>query len=234
MCIVAAILIHYFYLSSFIWLLIISITIHSTFTQQIIPQDTIEKKNHRLIIYNILVWSSATLVILIACLIQLFAPQSEFSPGYALIFCSISKVNSMILFFLVPIGCILLIVTILFVKTLLTIYRSNNMAKLATSNMKERNLVPVYARLASLMGIQWILLIAALVIRQTWLWIVFEIINSLPGLFICLGFLCSKRILNSLKQKISMKLITKQSSRSHTTTSTILVSPNDSTKKFCF
>jgi hypothetical protein len=105
--------------------------------------------------------------------------------------------------------------------------------------MKDRNLVFVYSRLASLMGIQWILLIAALLIRQTWLWVIFEIINSLPGLFICLGFLCSKRVLNSLKQKISMKLlIRKQSSRSNTTTSTMLMSPPvlpiNTTKKFRF
>jgi hypothetical protein len=146
----------------------------------------------------------------------------------------------MIIFFLVPIGGILFIVTILFIKTLLTIYRSHNIAKLAntssTSNMKDKNLVFVYARLASLMGIQWILLIAALVIRQTWIWIMFEIINSLPGLFICLGFLCSKHVFNSLKEKISMKLIIRrQSSRSNTTTSTILMSPPVlSTKKFRF
>ncbi len=239
-CIISAILIHYFYLSSFIWLLIISINIHSTFNHQILPQDKLKKKNFRLIIYNIIVWSSTGLIILIACLIQLFIPQSDFSPGYGLIYCSISKVHAMIIFFLVPIGGILFIVTILFIKTLLTIYRSHNIAKLAntssTSNMKDKNLVFVYARLASLMGIQWILLIAALVIRQTWIWIMFEIINSLPGLFICLGFLCSKHVFNSLKEKISMKLIIRrQSSRSNTTTSTILMSPPVlSTKKFRF
>jgi hypothetical protein len=105
--------------------------------------------------------------------------------------------------------------------------------------MKDRNLVFVYTRLASLMGIQWLLLIVALVVRQTWLWVIFEIINSLPGLFICLGFLCSKRVLNNLKQKISMKLlIRRQSSRSNTTTSTMLVSPpslpTNTAKKFRF
>ena len=132
--------------------------------------------------------------------------------------------------------------TILFIKTLVTIYRSHHVAKFAndtsssSSNTKERNLVFIYARLASLMGIQWILLIAALIIRQTWLWILFELINSLPGLFICLGFLCSKRVFTSLKQKLSLKFIVqRQSSRSNTTTSTTLVSPAvSSTKKFRF
>lgn len=241
LCFISAILIHFFYLSSFSWLLIISIQIYLTFNQQIILESKNEKKNFRLFIYNILVWSLCGIVILIAGLIQYFKPESAFSPGYGTVFCSISKANSMIIFFLVPIGCILLIVTILFIKTLLTIFHSHKIAKLAnitsTSNKKDRNLVFVYARLSSLMGIQWILLIVALIIGQTWLWIIFEIINSLPGLFICLGFLCSKRILNNLKEKLSLESLTRKvSSRSNTTTSTSLMSPpmNIIKKKFHF
>jgi hypothetical protein len=137
----------------------------------------------------------------------------------------------MILFFLVPIGSILLIVGILFIKTLIAIYRTHKIAKLANTssltNPKDNNLIFIYSRLASLMGIQWILLIGALVIRQTWLWVTFEIINSLPGVFICFGFLCSTRVFHQLKQKISAKLIIRrQSSRSNTTSSTMLMSPS--------
>ncbi|CAF1322432.1 unnamed protein product [Rotaria sordida] len=230
-CFLSAIIIHYFYLSSFIWLLIISIHIHSTFNQQIRQQDKIDKNYRRLIIYNILVFCSTGIIILIGCLIQIISPQSKFSPAYGLIYCSISNINAMIIFFLLPIGCLLIIIIILFLRTLLTIYHSHKIAKLANvtslSNTKNNNLIFIYARLASLMGIQWILLIFALAIRQTWSWIIFEIINSLPGVFICLGFLSSKRVLNSLKQKVSMKLIIRRSSsqsNTTTTTSTILMS----------
>ena len=241
LCLISSILIHYFYLASFLWLLIISINIYSAFHQQILPP--LEKNNDenlRFLIHNILVWCSTGLIIFIACLIQFFLPQSNFSPGYGLVFCSISKVNSMILFFLVPIGCSLLIVTILFIRTLLTISRSHQLAKFASAtSSSNRNFAVIYARLACLMGIQWILLIIALIIRQTWSWIIFEIINSLPGLFICIGFLCSKRVFNNFKEKLSISSILRtKSSRSNTTTSTILTSPtpatSSSTKKFHF
>jgi G protein-coupled receptor Mth (Methuselah protein) len=236
-CFASAILIHYFYLSSFLWLLILSIHIHSTFNNHIIQKDKSDKKHRRLIAYNILVWCLSGIIILIASLIQITHPESSFSPAYGFIFCSISKVNAMITFFLAPIGCILLIVGILFLKTLIAIYRSRKIAKLASSsNTKDNKLVFIYARLASIMGIQWILLIGALAIQQTWLWVLFEIINSLPGLFICFGFLCSIKVLNQLKQIISMKLIIRrQSSRSNTTTSSMLMSPPiNITKKFRF
>ncbi|CAF4831430.1 unnamed protein product, partial [Rotaria sp. Silwood1] len=228
-CFLSAIIIHYCYLSSFIWLLIISIHIHSTFNHQTIQQDKIDKNYPRLIVYNILVCCSTGSIILIACLIQFIIPQSKFSPSYGLIYCSISNINAMIIFFLLPIGCLFIIITILFIKTLLAIYHSHKIAKLvnvtSSSNTINNNLIFIYVRLASLMGIQWFLLIFALIIRQTWSWLIFEIINSLPGVFICFGFLCSKRILNNLKQKISMKLlIRRQSSHSSTTTSTTLTS----------
>lgn len=231
-CFISAILIHYFYLSSFFWLLIIAIHIHSTFTRQIIERDKITEKTHfRLFIYNILVWCSTGIIILIACLIQFLKPQSSFSPNYGFLFCSISQANAMILFFLIPIGCLLLIVAILFFKTILAIYHSHRITKLASTsstnnnNNKDKGLVFIYARLASLMGLQWILLIIALFIQQNWSWIIFEIINSLPGLFICFGFLYSQRIWNPIKQRITMKLVNRRQSSRSTTTSTSLMSP---------
>ena len=242
-CLISSILIHYFYLASFFWLLIISINVYSAFHQPVvIPQEKTNEENVRFLINNILVWCSSGLIIFIACLIQFLRPQSTFSPGYGLVYCSISKVNSMILFFLVPIGCSLLIVTILFIRTLVTISHSHRLAKFASatssSNNKNRNFALIYARLACLMGIQWILLIVALIIRQTWSWIIFELINSLPGLFICTGFLCSKRVLNNVKEKIAnSSIIRTRLSRSNTTTSTVLTSPgtaSSSTKKFRF
>jgi hypothetical protein len=229
LCFISAIIIHYFYLSSFIWLLIIAIHIHSTFNRQIVQRDQITKNQFRLLPYNILVWCSTGILILIACLTQFLKPQSSFSPNYGFLFCSISKPNAMILFFLIPIACLLLIIAILFFKTILTIYHSHRIAKLANTlsnnNKNDHNLVFVYARLASLMGLQWILLIGALIIQQTWLWIIFEIINSLPGVFICFGFLCSQRLWNSIKQRIAMELVNRRQLARSNTTSTSLISP---------
>jgi len=113
LCFISTIIIHYFYLSSFIWLLIIVIHIHSTFNRQIVQRDQITKNQFGLFPYNILVWCSTGILILIACLTQFLKPQSSFSPNYGFLFCSISKSNAMILFFLLPIVCLLLIIAIL-------------------------------------------------------------------------------------------------------------------------
>ena len=224
LCFISAISIHYFYLSSFFWLLIIAIDIHSTFTRQLVQRDQIINNQFRLFAYNILVWCSTGIIILIACILQFIQPQSNFSPNYGLLFCAISKSNAMILFFLLPIGCLLVTIAILFFKTILAIYHSHQIAKLASSssNTNDQKLVFVYARLASLMGLQWILLIIALIIRRTWLWILFEIINSLPGVFICLGFLSSQRLWNDIQRRLIMR---RQSSKSHITSSSLMSPP---------
>lgn len=228
-CFISAIIIHYFYLSSFFWLLIIAIHIHSTFNRQILPPDQRTKTNYRLIIYNILVWCLTGIIVFIACLIQFINPQSKFSPNYGVLTCSILPGNAMIVFFLVPIGCLLVIVSILFFKTILAIYHSHRIAKLASvssnNHTNDQNQIFIYARLASLMGLQWILLLFALIIQQNWIWIIFEIINSLPGVFICFGFLFSKRLWNSFKENITRKLILKRQSSKSNTTSTSLISP---------
>ena len=98
-CFISAIVVHYFYLSSFFWLLLISIHIHSTFNYRLMQQDKNNKTYHRIIAYNILVWCSSAIIILIACLIQIIMPESRFSPAYGTIFCSISRAYSLIIFF---------------------------------------------------------------------------------------------------------------------------------------
>lgn len=209
--------------------------------------SNLAKKPKRILAFNLFVWCSMGIIVLIGCLIQFIRPQSTFSPGYAAIFCSISNGNALIVFFLLPIGLIEGLVTILFVKTLWSIHRSRVKAKIATittsassTTASQHRMIFIYARLACLMGIQWILLIFALAIGQTWSWIIFEIINSSPGVFICLGFLCSKRLFKMIRQKINTNIVKRRpSSRSNATTSTFMISPSlpsmsNQRKKFHF
>lgn len=208
LCFLSAIFIHYFYLSSFFWLLIIAIQIHSTFTRQTVEHNPIT----HLSLYHLFVGCSTSLIILIACAIQFISPQSNFSPAYGLHFCSISKPNALMIFFLIPIGLSLVLIAGLFVKTILAIFHSRQTAQLANPN--HHHFVFIYARLGCLMGLQWMLLILALLIQRTWLWVIFEIINSLPGVFICLGFLYSERVwMKWFRRRTSLTISTSLMSR---------------------
>ena len=212
-CWVSAVLIHYCYLSSFVWLLVLALQMHSTFNRPISHQDKRKKKSSPITTWSIGVFCSTAPFVSIARVIQWISPQSSLSPRYGLPHCFISNPTATIVFFLAPIGCLILVVTTLFIKTVWAIHHTRSVARFAsatsTSHTHQASIALVYARLASMMGIQWVLLIVALALDQTWSSMVFEIINSLPGVFICLGLLCSKRFLDKAKrQAISLSTMT--------------------------
>jgi len=49
------------------------------------------------------------------------------------------------------------------------------------------------------MGIHWIFLVICIIFKQDILWILFDIINSLPGLFIAISFLRKQTSLTDIK-----------------------------------
>jgi hypothetical protein len=52
------------------------------------------------------------------------------------------------------------------------------------------------------MGIHWIFLVICLIFKQDIFWLLFDIINSLPGLFIAISFLRKQTSLKDIKSKI--------------------------------
>jgi hypothetical protein len=51
------------------------------------------------------------------------------------------------------------------------------------------------------MGLHWIFLLICIIFKQDILWLLFDITNSLPGLFIAISFLRKKTSLADLKAK---------------------------------
>ena len=223
-CSVSAVLTHYCYLSSFVWLLVLSIQIHSTFNRPTSHQDQRKRKSSPIMICSIAVFCSTATVVSIAAAIQWISPQSSLSPRYGVPHCFISNPTATIVFFLVPIGCLLFVVTVLFIKTVWAIHHARSTARFAsatsTSSSHQAGIALVYARLASMMGIQWVLLIAALAIDQTWSSMIFEIINSLPGVFICLGLLGSKRLFAKARREMALSTAERHALSSNTTKTT--------------
>ncbi|CAF1225570.1 unnamed protein product [Didymodactylos carnosus] len=82
-----------------------------------------------------------------------------------------------------------------------------------------------YIRLAFLMGLTWLLLLVCLLVKQSWLWMMFDVVNTLPGLYICIAFLHNQRILSSIKQKLFGSLSTTLSTKNSTNVETLLKSP---------
>lgn len=201
-CICSGIGIHFFYLSTFAWLSAISLDTCLTVTRMNRLDARVAR--NRFILYNIFAWLFSLIIVLISVCLHLFLSEDNpWSPNYGRILCSISSQYALITFFLVPIGLLVLINLIIFLRTIFVVHRIDKETELARCTGKnDRSRSFLYFRLAFLMGIHWIFLVICILFKQDLLWILFDIINSLPGLFIAISFLRKHTSLADIKAKI--------------------------------
>ena len=201
-CICSGIAVHFFYLSTFAWLSAISFDTCLALTQM--NRLDVRVARNRFIFYNIFVWFvSLTIVSISVCLHSSLAENNPWSPNYGGILCSISSRYALITFFLVPVGISVLSNFIIFARTIFVIRRTDRETRLARcTGGNDRSRAFLYFRLAILMGIHWLFLVICIVFRQDILWLLFDLINSLPGLFIAINFLRKQTSLKDIKAKI--------------------------------
>jgi hypothetical protein len=200
-CICSGIGVHLFYLSIFAWLTAISFDTCLTLTRMNRLDARVAR--NRFIIYNIFVWLfSITIVFISVCLHLIASENNLWSPNYGRILCSISSRYALITFFLIPIGFLILINVILFIRTIFAVHRTDQETQLArNTNNNDRSRAFLYFRLVFLMGIHWIFLVICIIFKQDILWILFDIINSFPGLFIAISFLRKNTSLTDIKAR---------------------------------
>lgn len=188
-CIATGMTIHFFYLSTFAWLTIISFDTCITLTQMHRVDARMAK--NRLILYNVCVWSFSSVFLLISILLFVLLPRDHrWSPNYGRILCSISSPLILIVLFLLPIGFLLSINVFLFFRTVLAIRRIDHDTQLARCLAdQDRSRSILYLRLAFLMGLHWLFLVICLLFRDEILWCLFDLSHAFPSLFISIGFL---------------------------------------------
>ncbi|CAF0772159.1 unnamed protein product [Adineta steineri] len=201
-CIGSGIGVHLFYLSTFAWLTAISFDTCRTLTRMNRLDERVARS--RFILYNILVWTFSISIVFISVCFQLFlSKSSRWSPNYGLILCSISSRYALLTFFLIPNGFLILLNILFFTRTVIVIHRidrETHLARCATRG-NDRSRCSLYFRLALLMGLHWVFLVVCIIFKHDLLWLLFDVVNSLPGLFIAVGFLRKQSSLSDLKAK---------------------------------
>ncbi|CAF0869189.1 unnamed protein product [Didymodactylos carnosus] len=196
-CVLFGIIVHYFYLTTFAWLTAISFDVWITFSKMIVKDSDLSVK--RFFYYNVFVWTFSGVWVFISAMLHFINYSNSFSPKYGKIYCLISERNATITFFLIPIGCLLVTIACLFAISIYNIRKANKISKFARNVSNNDIRLTLYIRLASLMGSNWFLLALSLALGYEWMWIIFECVNSMPGVYVCFGFLCNKRLFKSLR-----------------------------------
>jgi hypothetical protein len=200
-CICSGIGVHLFYLSTFAWLSAISFDTCLALTRM--NRLDARVAGNRFILYNIFVWVFSVTIVLVSICLQLILPKNHpWSPNYGGILCSISSRYALITFFLIPIGFLVAINMMIFTRSIFVVRRIDQETQLARGTSRnDRSRAFLYFRLAMLMGMHWICLVICIVFKQDILWLLFDVINSLPGLFIAISFLRKNTSLSDLKAK---------------------------------
>lgn len=188
-CIASGVGVHLFYLSTFSWLSAIAFDTCVTLTRM--TRLDARTARNRFILYNVFAWSVPLSIVLIAGSLHAILPEDNlWSPNYGRILCSISSRYALISFFLVPIGVLMSINVLLFLRTMYVVHSIDQETRSARCTAgHERSRTVLYIRLAFLMGLHWILLVICILFKQDFLWLLFDLTNALPGLFIAISFL---------------------------------------------
>ncbi|ELU09119.1 hypothetical protein CAPTEDRAFT_216805 [Capitella teleta] len=202
-CFSIGVLVHYFFLASFLWMNVMAFDICRTFVKFSKPsaRDDFLQKFLRYCVYCFLV---ALLIVLSAIVANFTLGDSLYRPAYGEDICWIKNRKALIVFFAAPVAVIVTSNLVYFFITLWSIQKSMEASKMATNNKKgDRDRFWLYVKLSTIMGLTWVFGFVAAIFDVDVLWYLFIIFNSLQGAMICFAFVMTKQVLSLLRGKFS-------------------------------
>ncbi|XP_074652994.1 uncharacterized protein LOC141907292 [Tubulanus polymorphus] len=190
-CIYVSALKHYLWLVVFVSMSSIAVKMGLAFTT--FKRDFNEKTAFCL--YLLSVWFIPLLIVvpLITC---------EFTGSLAIYgrlgICWISNKQVMLYGFVLPISFLVLINYILFAAIIWGI-RMSMMKGSSLSHMHTQ--FRIIGRVSIVLGLTWIVGFVAIAVDHLIVWFIFDVINSMQGVFIAVAFACNKRVLSLFKQR---------------------------------
>ncbi|XP_060572529.1 uncharacterized protein LOC132730585 [Ruditapes philippinarum] len=198
-----AIIVHYFYTSSFTWMNVIAFDLLVTFSRSFIVTGG-NKTSKRFFLYNVYGWLLPMIIVATAVGIDESSLDtlSEFRPGYGQGICWITSRKALMLFFIGPLALFKFIDIIGFIFTSCFIARARQQGSRANNNGNLCSFF-LYIKLSAVMGLTWVFAFLATFTNDTVMWYIFIIFNTLQGVFIAVSFLCTRKVFKLVRNKIS-------------------------------
>ncbi|XP_068753649.1 uncharacterized protein [Montipora capricornis] len=205
-CQVIAILLHYFVLCSFTWMNAMAYDVHKTLTSSDGGRRSNRQGNHnkRLLRYCFFGWGVPAIAVSIFVICDQILRKGLIGYGEGEAYCFISKPEAVLYSFVAPIALIMLFNAFALVHTVLHIVKTRKRTQKVTNQRHSTGVALICVKMASVMGVTWILGIAANVQALSFLWYPYVVLNSLQGLFIFLSFAASGRSLELYRAKLAI------------------------------
>ncbi len=201
-CTAAAVVMGYGFLAAFVWMNVIAVDTWLVFR----PSSAFsraEEEGRPLIIHLILGWGIPLLLVALPTAINYTNAFYRFHPNFGGIRCWYTQRYAMLVYFGIPVGMSILLNTILYIYTALSLYRSFQTSVLTTKT--EGRHFTVYVRLFIMMGVAWIFGFISAFTEEVILDFIFIILTSLQGFFLFISFVCNKRVLTEMKKASQRK-----------------------------
>ncbi|XP_064631430.1 uncharacterized protein LOC135489799 isoform X2 [Lineus longissimus] len=193
---------HYLWLASFLWMNAISWNTMKTFSSNGLKNHSKKRKS---LLFGILYsWGTPCLIVM-ACAVIEFTTLGGFRVGYGNTdVCWISNPYALLFAFALPVGLVILGNTFMFSYTVYNIFRVTQVAKLSKAEKENHQRIWLYVKLSSVMGLTWMFGFLASFVGSPALWYVFIVFNTTQGVLIGAGFSMNKRIIRMYSSEYSV------------------------------
>ena len=198
----------YFFLASMAWMNVIAWDVCRTLRLATVELRVASgKQRGRFFLYSLYAWTISGLFTGAALLAD-FLPSDmvpeTIKPGFGLSgHCWFQRRSALILFFGSPVALIMSINLIMFILSTFMIGSTTRGTASFTQITTARTNYKLYLKLWLLMGLTWFVGFPASFLESLTLWYIFIILNTLQGLFIFIAFSCKRKILRTIKSKLS-------------------------------
>ena len=201
-CQILAHVMYYFFMASFFWMLLIAFDVCRTLKIATIQlRLTTGSQWRKFAIYSTLGWGLPLACTTVVTLMDhMEGIPSDYKPGFGTTeVCWFSKKMALLIYFAVPFAGIMGVNIFLFVFSACMVFdTTQSTAKMTTTCGPKTNFY-LYMRLAIIMGLTWIIGLAAGFVDQEALWYIFVILNTLQGVFIFGAFTCTRKVFEGLR-----------------------------------
>uniref|UniRef100_A0A0L8GGP7 G-protein coupled receptors family 2 profile 2 domain-containing protein n=1 Tax=Octopus bimaculoides TaxID=37653 RepID=A0A0L8GGP7_OCTBM len=208
--------------ATFFWMNVMSFDALHTFSGLTQLRST-GKYTKRFVLYSLYAWICPLVIVTISLIFEYTPGNHGLSPEYENVICWITNEKSLLWFFAIPVMIILCFNIIAFTLTARGLYLASKLSSKYLSKHNKPDFI-ICVKLFFIMGLTWIFAFLYTFTTIEEFSLLFCILNSFVGLFICVSFLSTKSVRRNILQnlKIFTKLPAKESvdlTSAHKTTS---------------
>ncbi|XP_036362866.1 G-protein coupled receptor Mth2-like [Octopus sinensis] len=211
LCKSLAIIMHYSFLTTFFWMNVMSFDAWHTFSgfTQLRSKG---KGTKRLVLYSLYAWICPLVIVTVSLIFEYTPGNHGLSPEYGSSICWITNGKSLLWFFAIPVMFIICLNIIAFILTARGLYLSSKLSSKYLSKRNNDEFI-VCIKLFFIMGLTWASAFLYTFTRIEEFSLLFCILNSFVGIFICVSFLSTKTIRRSILRNLQtiIKLPAKES-----------------------